>query len=621
MPAVDFDVAALTDDPLLDCWFTASAARRAACVAQSAFAAHYLGAFVETSVSATALAFCAATHDRARVLRWCLDRDARLWRGRMLLRLLLHLLVRLLERLLEQRWGWIPTDVACCALAAQHGHLNCLRLAHEHAGAWHKETCSRAAKNGHLACLAYAHEHGCVWDRTTCTRAALHGQLACLAYAHEHGCPWNKDTCDYAAENGHLDCLTYAHDEHGCPWDEENICSIAAQYGHLDCLTYAREHGCPWDGNTCAAAAWNGHLACLAYAHERGCVWDNDTCTRAAEGGRLACLAYARERGCPWNADTCRFAAQNGHLDCLTYAHERGCPWDEFTCSSAAANRAPGLSGVRARARLPLGQLHLPLRLVLRAPRLSRVRARSRAPPQIALERSLGKKNRLKNIFFLIHAASSGARVSSGAVGRRRRRRRRLSNGELRLEGSVGVDDGLVEGSGVGASGDDGVWAFLQVGVLERLADGVCAEAEVGRGDVGHGEGPHLGVFEPGLVHVARQQVGGGHGHAVAKVDGGGAVLGHVREAGVLERGGGARGGAAAFGRGHGFKVGGFGRKVPVEGPAAQKGAAARGVWGGAVAAQAEEPHHDQHDHGKHDLQINGNVGHGARSIQKSVGI
>ena len=35
-----------------------------------------------------------------------------------------------------------------------------------------KWTCSKAAESGHLECLKYAHENGCPWDEETCSEAA-----------------------------------------------------------------------------------------------------------------------------------------------------------------------------------------------------------------------------------------------------------------------------------------------------------------------------------------------------------------------------------------------------------------------------------------------------------------
>ncbi len=72
---------------------------------------------------------------------------------------------------------------------------------------WNKTTCEYAAEYGHLDCLRYAHENGCHWDEVTCIRATNHGNLDCLRYAHENGCPWNETTCYNAARSGYLECF------------------------------------------------------------------------------------------------------------------------------------------------------------------------------------------------------------------------------------------------------------------------------------------------------------------------------------------------------------------------------------------------------------------------------
>ena len=146
-------------------------------------------------------------------------------------------------------------------------------------------------------------ENGCPWNEETCCIAAENGHLECLKYLHQNGCPWNKWTCYHAAINGHLECLKYAH-ENGCPWSTET-CSQAAYKGHFDCLKYAHENGCPWFTDTCFMAAYNGHFDCLKYAHENGCPWDEETCKWAAysfESGYsdIDCLKYAHENGCPY---------------------------------------------------------------------------------------------------------------------------------------------------------------------------------------------------------------------------------------------------------------------------------------------------------------------------------
>ena len=101
------------------------------------------------------------------------------------------------------------------------------------------DTCANAAENGHLECLKYAHEHGCPWNEETCSFAAMHGHLECLKYARERGCPWDVWTCRDAAWKGHLECLKYAR-EHRCPWDKDECIDAALAYGNTACLTYMR---------------------------------------------------------------------------------------------------------------------------------------------------------------------------------------------------------------------------------------------------------------------------------------------------------------------------------------------------------------------------------------------
>jgi hypothetical protein len=110
---------------------------------------------------------------------------------------------------------------------------------------WMSDVCYTAAEFGHLECLKYAHENGCGWYGV-CGRAATFGQLECLKYAHENGCELD-------------DMVTY----------------FAASTGHLNCLKYAVEHGCQLHVSTGVVAAKAGYLECLKYAHKNGCEWDN----------------------------------------------------------------------------------------------------------------------------------------------------------------------------------------------------------------------------------------------------------------------------------------------------------------------------------------------------------
>ena len=137
-----------------------------------------------------------------------------------------------------------------------------------------EEAVNEAAADGRLDILIDFHriyKNKCYWYEKTCSIAAEYGHLDCLKYLYVNGCPWDGWTCYYAALNGHLECLKYAH-ENGCPWSI-GTCFSAANKGHLECLKYAHENGCLWDNETCYFAAVNGHLDCLEYAHKNGCPY------------------------------------------------------------------------------------------------------------------------------------------------------------------------------------------------------------------------------------------------------------------------------------------------------------------------------------------------------------
>jgi hypothetical protein len=131
-----------------------------------------------------------------------------------------------------------------------------------------------------------------------CDMAAEKGHLECLKYVHENGCQWNSNTCAYAARNNHLECLKYLH-ENGCKWNTYTH-NQAAYNGHLDCLKYAHENGCPWNYKTCENAEWNCQFECLKYACENGCVWRDNILSPGKnydlrDGGHLKYVKYAHE--------------------------------------------------------------------------------------------------------------------------------------------------------------------------------------------------------------------------------------------------------------------------------------------------------------------------------------
>ena len=109
---------------------------------------------------------------------------------------------------------------------------------------------------------------GCPWDAETCNKAAEHGHLETLRWAHENGCDWDADTCFHAAAGGQLEVLQWLRAE-GCPWDL-NTCYHAVDRGHVEVLRWARENGCPWIAATRDLAAMK-----LGYTDDLGNLVDD----------------------------------------------------------------------------------------------------------------------------------------------------------------------------------------------------------------------------------------------------------------------------------------------------------------------------------------------------------
>lgn len=79
-----------------------------------------------------------------------------------------------------------------------------------------------AAELGHLNVL----KHLRIFNPTILFVAANRGHLECVKWLIENGCPWDWDTCAAAVAGGHLDVVRYLHSQN-CPWDKERLLSLA----------------------------------------------------------------------------------------------------------------------------------------------------------------------------------------------------------------------------------------------------------------------------------------------------------------------------------------------------------------------------------------------------------
>ena len=275
-----------------------------------------------------------------------------------------------------------------CAVAAEKGHLKCLKELRAAGNGWDEETTNHAALKGNLEILSYAHENGCPFSSKICLSAAYSDQLPCLEYVRNHGAQWDcasfiydvafcefpiikyaidnlciitpwmstlagksLEILSYAREKGGIwtngtfeeaimwdkfDCFVYAH-KNGCPWNA-SVTACAAKQGRLKFLKYARENGCPWDSRVYEGAVHHYDDACLKYAWINNCPIDNNfnAAVMAAKFGSIDCMRFAfRRMKCRPSLEVSFWAAQH-HWLCLQLAREMGCPWDATVTLAAA---------------------------------------------------------------------------------------------------------------------------------------------------------------------------------------------------------------------------------------------------------------------------------------------
>lgn len=221
----------------------------------------------------------------------------------------------------QSDFSWVPDG------AAEHGHLEILRLLNKSQVGDFAWTMHRAAANGHLEVVKWSHKrHQIVHPPCDCSdavkQASKHGHLAVVQWLLQHGA-WASCSMFYAASGGHLNVLQwlYEYQHQELP---EQLLHCAACQGRLDVAQWLYDHGdrnC--DSFALSRAAGTGNLELVKWLHEHFSeqftprVMDN-----AAKGGHLEVVKWLNEKrneGCTTMA--MNGAARCGRLDIVQWLH------------------------------------------------------------------------------------------------------------------------------------------------------------------------------------------------------------------------------------------------------------------------------------------------------------
>lgn len=132
------------------------------------------------------------------------------------------------------------------ALAAEKGHLKCLKKAYQNKCKWNHFTPSNAAKNGNLSCLEFAFKNKCPWNKNTTFEAVKNKQIECFKFAFENGCE-TEDLLEFACCIGNLDYLKYIHSKGYIKTTGNKALYWAAKKNQIECLKFLLNNNYQWN--------------------------------------------------------------------------------------------------------------------------------------------------------------------------------------------------------------------------------------------------------------------------------------------------------------------------------------------------------------------------------------
>ena len=180
--------------------------------------------------------------------------------------------------------GTVKDQAWFCSQVAGTNKLELLKWVREEKKCeWDERTINAAAFVGNLEMLKYCFGNWCPYDeQESCPVAAQEGHLDCLRFLFAKVKPsrkMEKEAALRAACYGHLDILKYFVEERKIPDDAKTKCVLGSVFaGHLDCLKYMVEEAkAPLDDwRHIAHARYFEHTECLHYLREKGCSEPTD---------------------------------------------------------------------------------------------------------------------------------------------------------------------------------------------------------------------------------------------------------------------------------------------------------------------------------------------------------
>jgi len=182
-------------------------------------------------------------------------------------------------------------NIRMCYDAAANGHLSALVWLHERNAPWRDSVVSVAAENGHLDCLKYMIAHGLCADEEGRANALKHAAMGCNTRTETE--TWMRPMVDRIA------CFKYLVDEVGAEITDELVRDYVGRGSCVGLVDFCASHGrlpTPAELDHVAQNDWEEMVACL---RRHGVPWKRSTVRRMLKNCAWPALNTALRHGAP----------------------------------------------------------------------------------------------------------------------------------------------------------------------------------------------------------------------------------------------------------------------------------------------------------------------------------